>query len=60
LLRKGFNKKQSALILWSLSGVYSGVAVVIAMNHSMSSFFLVSSVLLWFLLIVIAMRSDDN
>ena len=60
LLRKGFNKKQSALILWSLSGVYSGVAVVIAMNHSMSIFFLISAVLLWLLLIIVAMRSDDN
>ncbi len=60
LLRKGFNKKQSALILWSLSGVYSGVAVVIAMNHSKSIFFLTSSVLLWISLIFVAMRSDDS
>ncbi len=60
LLRKGFSKKQSALILWSLSGVYSGVAVVIAMNHSKSIFFLTLSVLLWISLIFVAMRSDDN
>jgi UDP-GlcNAc:undecaprenyl-phosphate GlcNAc-1-phosphate transferase len=60
LIRKGFSKRQTALMLWTLAGIFAGIATSIAMNETSSIFLIFLSVTFWLALLVTFLGSKDE
>jgi UDP-GlcNAc:undecaprenyl-phosphate GlcNAc-1-phosphate transferase len=60
LVRAGLSRKQAATTLWSLSALYSAVAVFISRpNASIETYLVISAGLLWVVLFVFFFRTKD-
>jgi UDP-GlcNAc:undecaprenyl-phosphate GlcNAc-1-phosphate transferase len=59
LMRKGFGKKQSAYLLWSLTAIFSGAAATLA-NVESSLFLVWMSAFFWLALLLTFLRSSDE
>ena len=61
LIRSGFTRKTSAIILWSLSGLFAGVSVLLPnASQNSTNYLLVGSVLTWLTLFIAFFRTKDN
>ena len=60
LVRAGLSRKQAALSLWGLSGLYGAVAIFISQpNPSSENYFAAIAGLLWVVLFIIFFRTKD-
>ena len=61
LIRSGLTRKTSAIILWSLSGLFAGVSVLLPIaSQSSTIYFLIGAGLTWFSLFIVFFRTKDN
>jgi UDP-GlcNAc:undecaprenyl-phosphate GlcNAc-1-phosphate transferase len=61
LVRAGFSRKLSAIILWSLTGLFSFFAVLISLpNNGHELIIVLTSIVFWFLLFIYFFRTKDN
>jgi UDP-GlcNAc:undecaprenyl-phosphate GlcNAc-1-phosphate transferase len=61
LIRSGFTRKTSAIILWSLSGLFAGVSVLVPnASQSATNYLLIGAGLAWFTLFIAFFRTKDN
>jgi UDP-GlcNAc:undecaprenyl-phosphate GlcNAc-1-phosphate transferase len=61
LIRSGVTRKSSAIILWSLSGLFAGVAVLLPKaSQSTTSYLLIGAGLTWLVLFIAFFRTRDN
>ena len=60
LLRKGFSKRESAYILWSLAIVFTFISVIVSMRESTSIFLLILSFIFWLGLFAFFFKSADD
>jgi len=61
LIRVGLSRKQAALLLWLLSGVYSGLAILISKANSIFENYLVSvGAALWVVLLILFLKQKDS
>jgi hypothetical protein len=60
LVRAGLSRKQAAVSLWGLSGLYGAVAIFISQPNSSSENYLAAIAgLLWVVLFIIFFRTKD-
>ena len=59
LIRHGFTKKQSAALLWSLSGIFVSIATFIAGNEFTLCYLLILPIVLWLFLMGVFLKSSD-
>jgi len=61
LIRAGLSRKQAALFLWLLSGVYSCLAILISKANSIFENYLVSvGAALWVVLLILFLKQKDS
>jgi UDP-GlcNAc:undecaprenyl-phosphate GlcNAc-1-phosphate transferase len=60
LIRKGLSKKQAAVLLWSLSGVFVAIATILAISTSDLTPVLFLSGVFWICLFAAFLKSADN
>ena len=60
LMRQGFSKRQSAYALWSLAGIFAGIATTIATSETDSIFLVSLSAVFWITLFVTFLKSEDE
>jgi len=61
LIRFGLTRKTSATILWSLSGLFAGVSVLLPnASQSSTNYLLISAGLTWLVLFITFFRTKDN
>ena len=61
LIRSGLTRKTSAIILWSLSGLFAAVAALLPnASQNSTNYLLVGSVLTWLTLFIAFFRTKDN
>jgi UDP-GlcNAc:undecaprenyl-phosphate GlcNAc-1-phosphate transferase len=61
LIRSGVSRKGSAIILWSLSGLFAGVSVLLPnLSQGSTNFLLIGALLTWILLFIAFFRTKDN
>jgi UDP-GlcNAc:undecaprenyl-phosphate GlcNAc-1-phosphate transferase len=61
LIRSGFTRKTSAIILWSLSGLFAGVSVLLPnASQSTTNYLLIGAGLTWLTLFIAFFRTKDN
>ena len=61
LIRSGVTRKTSAIVLWSLSGLYSLVSVLLPnASQSTTNYFLIGAGLIWLTLFIAFFRTKDN
>jgi UDP-GlcNAc:undecaprenyl-phosphate GlcNAc-1-phosphate transferase len=61
LIRSGVTRKSSAIILWSLSGLFAGVAVLLQKaSQSNTNYLLIGAGLTWLTLFITFFRTKDN
>ena len=61
LIRVGFSRKQAAGLLWSLSGLFSLLAIIIAMPNNLAEIYIVlGASLLWVLLFGLFIQTKDD
>jgi UDP-GlcNAc:undecaprenyl-phosphate GlcNAc-1-phosphate transferase len=61
LIRSGLTRKTSAIILWSLSGLFAGVSVLLPnVSQSSTNYLLVGAGLTWLVLLIASFRTKDN
>jgi len=61
LIRSGLTRKASAIILWSLSGLFAAVSVLLPnASQSSSNYLLIGAGLTWFTLFITFFRTKDN
>jgi UDP-GlcNAc:undecaprenyl-phosphate GlcNAc-1-phosphate transferase len=61
LIRSGFTRKISAIILWSLSGLFAGVSVLLPnASQSFTNYLLIGAGLTWLVLFIAFFRTKDN
>ena len=61
LIRSGLTRKTSAIILWSLSGLFAGVSVLLPnLSQSFTNYLLIGAGLTWFTLFITFFRTKDN
>ena len=61
LIRSGLTRKTSAIILWSLSGLFAVVAVLLPnASQSSSNYLLIGAGLIWLTLFITFFRTKDN
>ena len=60
LIRSGLSRKQTAATLWGLSGVFSLIAIFMSKsNVILENFLVAAATLLWMLLFVLFMKTND-
>jgi len=60
LIRSGLNRKTSAIILWSLSGLFAGVSVLLPnASQSSTNYLLIGAGLTWIALLIAFFRTKD-
>ena len=61
LIRSGLTRKTSAIVLWSLSGLFAGVSVLLPnASQSSTNYLLIGSGLTWMALFIAFFRTKDN
>ena len=61
LIRSGLTRKTSAIILWSLSGIFAGVSVLLTnASQSSTNYLLMGAGLTWLSLFIAFFRTKDN
>ena len=61
LIRSGLARKTSAIILWSLSGLFAGVSVLLPnVSQSFTNYLLTGAGLTWLTLFVVFFRTKDS
>jgi len=61
LIRSGLTRKTSAIVLWSLSGLFAGVSVLLPnASHSFTNYLLTGAGLTWLTLFVAFFRTKDS
>jgi len=60
LMRRGFTKRQSAYVLWSLSAIFSAIAVTVATTDSDTKFLIGIAIAFWFALFTLFIKSSDT
>ena len=61
LIRSGLTRKTSAIVLWSLSGLFAGVSVLLpTASQSITNYLLIGAGLTWFTLFITFFRTKDN
>lgn len=61
LIRSGFTRKTSAIILWSLSGLFAGVSVLLpSASESYTNYLLTGAGLAWLTLFIAFFRTKDS
>jgi UDP-GlcNAc:undecaprenyl-phosphate GlcNAc-1-phosphate transferase len=61
LIRSGLTRKTSAIILWSLSGLFAGVSILLPnASQSSTNYLLIGAGLTWFTLFITFFRTKDN
>jgi UDP-GlcNAc:undecaprenyl-phosphate GlcNAc-1-phosphate transferase len=61
LIRSGLTRKTSAIVLWSLSGLFAGVAVLLPnASQSTTNYLLSGTGLIWLVLFMAFFRTKDN
>jgi UDP-GlcNAc:undecaprenyl-phosphate GlcNAc-1-phosphate transferase len=61
LIRSGVTRKSSAIILWSLSGLFAGVAVLLTnASQSTTNYLLIGAGLTWLTLFISFFRTKNN
>jgi UDP-GlcNAc:undecaprenyl-phosphate GlcNAc-1-phosphate transferase len=61
LIRSGLTRKTSAIILWTLSGLFAGVSVLLPnASQSSTNYLLIGAGLTWFTLFVAFFRTKDS
>ena len=61
LIRSGLTRKTSAIVLWSLSGLFAGVSILLSnASQSSTNYLLIGAVLTWFTLFITFFRTKDN
>jgi UDP-GlcNAc:undecaprenyl-phosphate GlcNAc-1-phosphate transferase len=61
LIRSGLTRKASAIILWSLSGLFAGVSVLLPrVTQSSTNYLLIGAGLTWLVLFITFFRTKDN
>jgi UDP-GlcNAc:undecaprenyl-phosphate GlcNAc-1-phosphate transferase len=61
LIRSGLTRKSSAIILWSLSGLFAIVSVLLpSASQSFTNYLLIGAGLTWLILFVTFFRTQDN
>ena len=61
LIRSGLTRKNSAIILWSLSGLFAGVSVLLPnASQSTTNYLLIGAGLTWLTLFFVFFRTKDN
>ena len=61
LIRSGLTRKTSAIILWSLSGLFAAVSVLLPIaSQSTTNYFLIGAGLTWITLFITFFRTKDN
>jgi len=61
LIRAGFSRKQSAISLWVLSGIFAVFAVIISQpNHKIENYIALAAGLFWTALFYLFLKSKDS
>ena len=61
LIRSGLTRKTSAIVLWSLSGLFAGVSVLLpTASQSSTNYLLIVAGLTWLTLFIAFFRTKDN
>ena len=61
LIRSGLTRKTSAIILWSLSGLFAAVSALLpSASQSSTNYLLIGAGLTWFTLFITFFRTKDN
>jgi UDP-GlcNAc:undecaprenyl-phosphate GlcNAc-1-phosphate transferase len=61
LIRLGLSRKNSALVLWTLSGLFVSIAIMLStLSQEASSYLAASALLLWITLFTLFFRTKDN
>ena len=61
LIRSGFTRKISAIILWTLSGLFAGVSVLLPkMSEGSTNYLLIGAGFTWLVLFIAFFRTKDN
>jgi UDP-GlcNAc:undecaprenyl-phosphate GlcNAc-1-phosphate transferase len=61
LIRSGLNRKISAIILWSLSGLFAGVSIILPnASQSCTNYLLFGAGLTWLVLFIAFFRTKDS
>ena len=61
LIRSGLTRKTSAIILWSLSGIFAGVSVLLpSASQSSTNYLLIGAGLTWIFLFIGFFRTKDS
>ena len=60
LMRRGFTKRRSAYALWSLSAIFSGIAVTVATTESDTKFLIGIAIVFWIALFILFIKSADT
>jgi UDP-GlcNAc:undecaprenyl-phosphate GlcNAc-1-phosphate transferase len=61
LIRSGLSRKTSAIVLWSLSGLFAGVSVLLPnVSGSTTNYLLIGAGLTWLVLFIAFFRTKDN
>jgi len=61
LIRSGLTRKSSAIILWSLSGLFAGISVLLPnVSKSSTNYLLIGAGLTWLTLFITFFRTKDN
>jgi len=61
LIRSGLTRKTSAIILWSLSGLFAAVSVLLpTASRTSTNYLLIGAGLTWFTLFITFFRTKDN
>jgi hypothetical protein len=61
LIRAGLSRKQAAISLWGLSGLYGAVAIFISRPNAATENYLAGTAgLLWVVLFILFFRAKDN
>lgn len=61
LIRSGLTRKTSAIVLWSLSGLFAGVSVLLPnLSQSFTNYLLIWAGLTWLSLFITFFRTKDN
>jgi UDP-GlcNAc:undecaprenyl-phosphate GlcNAc-1-phosphate transferase len=61
LIRSGLTRKTSAIILWGISGLFAGIAVILrSASQSATNYLLIGAGLTWLALFIAFFRTKDN
>jgi len=60
LMRRGFAKRQSAYVLWSLTAMFSAIAVTVATTDSDTKFLVGIAIVFWIALFTLFIKSADT